>query len=184
MKQVKRVVQSKIKGVTRWALWLCLVTPCFVFGQERGVTSENRLFHIERSKNRNMVCYDVNVVDGKLDTKKPLEVYWVNQEEKPGQVNGLSAIEKRFAYGYKTVSRGDDYSEVTLTAYPGRVLMVKQHASGYICTVEIDGVPAILKKLYVQAKAGNSLSVEYVELFGIAIDSGEELSERVTNKEK
>ncbi|MCD8042091.1 MAG: DUF4833 domain-containing protein [Tannerellaceae bacterium] len=165
-------------------LIVCLFFPLFLSAQEKGVTSEKRLFHIERSKNRNLVCYDANLVEGKLDTKKPLDVYWVNQEDNPGHVNGLSGIEKRFAYGYKTVSQGEDSSRITLTAYPGRVLTVQRIEGRYVCTIEIDGQTAILEKLYVKAKPGNSLSVEYVELTGVDIASGETLFERVNNKEK
>ena len=45
-----------------------------------------RLFHISRSINRNLVCYDVNLVGGKLDKEKPLSVYWVNREERMGEL--------------------------------------------------------------------------------------------------
>lgn len=44
-----------------------------------------RLFHIARSVNKNLVCYDVNLRDGKLDTHDPLNVYWVNREKHPGK---------------------------------------------------------------------------------------------------
>ena len=41
----------------------------------------NRLFHIARSLNRNLVCYDANQANGKLDTKEPVKVYWLNREK-------------------------------------------------------------------------------------------------------
>ena len=44
----------------------------------------NRLFHIARSLNRNLVCYDANQANGKLDTKEPVKVYWLNREKEPG----------------------------------------------------------------------------------------------------
>lgn len=141
---------------------------------------ENRLFHIERSKNRNQVCYDVNLTDGQLNTKDPITVYWVNREEKPGETNGLSAIEKRFAYGYKVISKGEDTCEVTLSAYSDRKLTIRKLNGKYVSIIQINNQPAILQKLYVQAKGRNSLSVEYVELTGIAVDSGTAVAEKVS----
>ena len=43
-----------------------------------------RLFHISRSVNRNLVCYDAHLTDnGQLVTDEPINVYWVNREERP-----------------------------------------------------------------------------------------------------
>ncbi|MCD8193699.1 MAG: DUF4833 domain-containing protein [Tannerellaceae bacterium] len=151
-----------------------------LFSQEKAETSPNRLFHIERSKNRNLVCYDINLgEDGLLNLKQPLEVYWVNREERPGEVKGLSGIERRFAYGYKVIRTGDQTCQVTLSAYPGRELTIYREGDNYLCTIQIDGQPAILQKLYVKAKESNSLTVEYVELTGISQTTGREVTERV-----
>lgn len=49
-----------------------------------------RLFHIARSLNKNLVCYDVNLENGKLNTKSPLNIYWVNREERVGETNDLA----------------------------------------------------------------------------------------------
>jgi len=150
-----------------------------IFSQEKGVTSAKRLFHIERSKNRNLVCYDVNLTDGVLDLKQPMDVYWVNQEERMGEVKGLSAIEKKFAYGYKVLSKGEDSCNITLSAYPGRELTIRKEGDKYICTTRIDGQPAVLEKLFVKAKGSNSLTVEYVELTGRTMQGDKVVTERV-----
>ena len=115
-----------------------------------------RLFHIARSLNKNLVCYDVNLENGKLNTKSPLNIYWVNREERVGETNGLSYFQRKMAYGYKLVSEGDDTSEVTLTAYSGKKLTI-----------------------YVKGKPNNPLGVEYVELQGTAINTGVKVTERV-----
>lgn len=160
-------------------LFLLLVLTTGISSQNRGVESSNRLFHIERSKNRNLVCYDVNLSDGVLDLKQPLDIYWVNQEESFGEIKGLSGIQKRLAYGYKIVSKGDDTCKITLTAYPERELTIRREADRYICIITINNQPCILQKLYVKAKGSNSLSVEYVELTGRSIDSDEKITEKV-----
>ena len=115
----------------------------------------DRLFHIARSLNRNLVCYDANQTNGKLDTKEPIKVYWLNREMEPGKTNGLSFIQKKMAYGYKVVS-------------------VAEH----IC--KIDNRQAILQSLYVKASPNNPLNVEYVELQGITTDTGVPVTEKVS----
>ncbi|MDF9831590.1 DUF4833 domain-containing protein [Parabacteroides sp. PF5-6] len=163
-------------------LLICLVLSADAFSQENTYPTKERLFHIERSKNKNMVCYDVNLVDGRPDEKEPLNVYWINREESPGQKKGLSAIQKRMAYGYKQVSRDANTCQITLQAYPGRVLTLRLLHGKYVCTLEINGKQAVLNRLYVKAKENNSLKVEYVELTGTALDTQSPVSERVLNK--
>lgn len=138
-----------------------------------------RLFHIARSANKNLVCYDVNLLNGKLDTKKPLNVYWVNREEHPGETNGLNYIQRKMAYGYKLVSSNQNTCVCTLTAYPARQLTITQRGTEYVCLIQINNRKAILQSLYVKASPRNPLSVEYVELRGVSVDTKEVLTERV-----
>ena len=138
-----------------------------------------RLFHIARSLNKHLVCYDVNLENGKLNTKSPLNIYLVNREERVGETNGLSYFHRYMAYGYNLVSEGDDTSEVTLTAYSGKKLTICKKNSKYVCMTTIDNQPAILESLYVKGKPNNPLGVEYVELQGTAIDTGVKVTERV-----
>ncbi|MDL2243987.1 DUF4833 domain-containing protein [Parabacteroides sp. OttesenSCG-928-J18] len=161
-------------------VWLCCVLPLNLWAQEAFYPTENRLFHIERSKNRNLVCYDAHLTEGKLDSKKPLDVYWIDREEAPGKRKGLTAIQRRMAYGYKLVASGEDSAQITLTAYSGRVLRIRKLNGKYVCVIQINNRPAILHSLYVQAKPKDSLSVEYVELRGKDMETGELLTEQVT----
>lgn len=160
---------------------LCLPFSGLYADELEGNTYETaeRLFHISRSANKNLVCYDANLINGKLDTQKPLKVYWVNREERPGETNGLSYIQRKLAYGYKLVSGNQERCICTLTAYPDRKLTITQQGAECICTVTINNQLAILKSLYVKANPRNPLSVEYVELRGVSVDTHEELTERV-----
>ena len=134
-----------------------------------------RLFHIARSVNRNLVCYDAHLTV----TDEPINVYWVNREERPGEKNGLNYFQRKMAYGYKVVDKGDDYSVVTLSAYPDRQLTIKKHDGRYICQVKINGQESILRELYVKVSPRNSMSVEYVELRGETLNNGTTVSERI-----
>ena len=97
----------------RWLLSIVIMLFPFVASfaadpEEGTYPTVGRLFHIARSVNKNLVCYDVNLRDGKLDTHDPLNVYWVNREKHPGETNGLSYIQRKMAYGYKLISASDN----------------------------------------------------------------------------
>ena len=140
----------------------------------------DRLFHIARSLNRNLVCYDANQTNGKLDTKEPIKVYWLNREMEPGKTNGLSFIQKKMAYGYKVVSIAEHTCTITLTAYPEKKLTICREGDHFVCHVKIDNRQAILQSLYVKASPNNPLNVEYVELQGITTDTGVPVTEKVS----
>lgn len=164
---------------------IILLSYCFIASASAANPDENtyptaeRLFHIARSMNKNLVCYDINLESGKLNSKSPLNVYWVNREERPGETNGLSYFQRKMAYGYKLVSAGDDSAEVTLSAYPAKVLTICRKDGQYICLATIDNQQAKLESLYVKTKSGNPLSVEYVELQGTATATGAKVIERI-----
>ncbi|MCQ2258985.1 MAG: DUF4833 domain-containing protein [Bacteroidaceae bacterium] len=139
---------------------------------------EGRLFFIERSKNSNIVCYDVVVKNNTLDTSKPLDVYWIKNEE-DGKREGLSLIERKLAYGYKVVSKGNNEATIKLSAYDKQSVRICKQKNKWVALITIKGKECQLTKLYVKAKPTNSLSVEYVELRGISTATGEEVVDRI-----
>ena len=138
-----------------------------------------RLFHISRSVNRNLVCYDVNLVDGKLDEDEPLNVYWVNREERMGEKNGLNFFQRKMAYGYKVVSRSENSYVCSLAAYPDRKLTIAKKGTDYVCYITINNQRSILRTLYVDVSPKNPLNVHYVELRGVSAETGQPLTERI-----
>lgn len=123
-----------------------------------------RLFHIARSLNKNIVCYDVQLSGHGLDTKSPINVYWHRNEEQQGLVKPLSAIERKLAYGYKVVKATEKEATVTLTAYGKREIKVSQRGGKWVATISINGKECQLSHIYVKAKG--AMSVEYIELHG------------------
>ena len=93
-------------------LFLSLITVMHASNPDDSTyPTAERLFHIARSLNKNLVCYDVNLENGKLNTKVPLNIYWVNREERVGETNELSYFQRKMAYGYKLVSEGNQRSD-------------------------------------------------------------------------
>ena len=165
--------------------WLLFFLPFLPLLAAHAQTNDNtyetpeRLFYIGKSANRNIVCYDVNAKNGQLDTENPIKVYWVNREEHPGRTNGLSYFQRKMAYGYDVVSKGNNTCRCTLTAYPHRQLTIMKHRSKYTCLININHQAAILKSLYVKSKPHNPLSVEYVVLEGIDLKTHKVVKETI-----
>lgn len=143
--------------------------------------SDNRLFHVERSKNKNIVCYDVNLNGAALDITEPIKVYWINREDRIGERDGLSAIQKKLAFGYKVKSKDGSSAHIAINACPDRDIKIEKDIKSYKCFTQIDKQAAVLTKIFVKTKDSNSLKVEYVELSGISLISGKPINEKIYN---
>ena len=137
--------------------------------------ARQHLFHIERSKNANIVQYDAQVgLDGKLFKKEPVVGYWVRLAEQ-GQVKKLNWIQRTFAYGFDTrLDESRESAGLNMKADVGREIDIVRNGDEYRATVMIDGALTYFEKMYIDASLkGLSLTVRYVELFGEDIQTGE-----------
>ena len=140
---------------------------------------DNRLFHIERSKNKNIVCYDINTdATGVPDEKKPLTVYWINREEHPGRRGELSYIQEKLAYGYTVKGKQNGVVAVELNAAKNRKITIERNEEKYFCRIEINNQPSVLQKICVKTKTNNSLQVEFVDIQGFDLATGASVTER------
>ena len=133
------------------------------------------LFKIERSKNANIVQYDAQVApDGKLTKKDPVVGYWIRLAEQ-GQVMELNWVQRTFAFGFKTrLDRNRESAELDMAGDFGRPIIVIRDGDKYRATAPIDGSQSYLEKMFIQAHGkGIKITVEYIELFGVDIETGE-----------
>jgi hypothetical protein len=140
-----------------------------------------RLFHIERNKNANIVVYDAMVQpDGNLPEKDKhaIEVYWLKQAE-GGERKGLKRIERKKAYGFKVKEREGNRVVIEMVADIGRLITVNPTESTYQAFVDINGRQAVMEKVFIFATEGGLLpTVEYIELFGKDLETGEDAYEK------
>lgn len=138
------------------------------------------LFVIERSKNRNVVRYDL-VLDesGSYDARRPLDVYWLMLAE-DGRREELSLLEQR-AYGFELLPNAKPNElGVRLVALKNRPLMVRGGGGSYRAELSIQGVPAYLESVFVATREGPIYpTVLYIELRGRAVHDRRALSERI-----
>ena len=150
-----------------------------------GAMAETRpLFIIERSKNANVVHYDARLVaDGKLDPDEPVIAYYIMLAE-DGRRKELNWIEKKMAYGFN-IRPDPSVSgyELTMVAAPQRSITVKQEGSAFRAELLINGRPAVLEKIYINASDGPIWpTVHYIELYGRDTQTAEHRFERVRPK--
>ena len=161
-------------------VFLC-VALCLPYEARSNDRQTQNLFKIERSKNDNIVQYDVQMkADGKLDPKEPVVAYWVRLA-KDGEVKDLKWVEKKFAYGFK--ARYDDKTNsatLDMVAKINRSISVYEVQGEYRAETAIDGQPAYLEKIYISSRGkGVSTEVVSIELFGKDKQTGEERYEKL-----
>jgi len=164
---------------------LAFVVLAFVVGgvQARGDGDETvpqQLFRIERSKNANVVIYEARVTsDGHLNRRKPVDAYWV-ELARDGRREKLSAIERRFAYGFKARIVDDSTVVLDMAADIGREITVSLVNGVSRATTEIAGHAAYLDRIYVHSIEKKLWpSVQYLDLHGSDVVTGESRYERV-----
>jgi hypothetical protein len=141
------------------------------------------LFIIERSKNANIVHYDAQLTDGKLDPKEPVIAYWVLLA-KDGRREKLNWVEKKMAYGFtiKPDPSVDGY-KMTLVAAPSQSITVKKVQNAVRAEAVINGRPAVLEKMYINASDGlTGPNVRYIEVYGKDLQTGENCREKLVPK--
>lgn len=159
--------------------WSCLFAWSAAMAE--GSARDEPLFHIERSKNANIVQYDARVSpDGTLNPKDPVIAYWIRHAEQ-GQREKLSWVQRTFAYGFDARRAPDGESaEVELKADIGRTLRVQREAGVFRAVTDIDGKPACLERIFIHSSGkGKSTRIEYIELHGQAVQDGGKRYEKI-----
>jgi hypothetical protein len=158
---------------------LVSMVPAYLFGG--GVEFSQPLFVIEKSTNANVVHYDARIMpDGELDPRQPVEAYWVMAAE-DGRKENLSSVEKQRAFGF-TLERDQAANAYRMHLIAQRRRDIYVHRQGSIARAEtvIAGHCAYLTKIYVSAHKVLMLPiVEFIELFGTDIATGENVYEKV-----
>ena len=133
------------------------------------------LFKIERSKNANIIQYDAQIdPGGKLNKKEPVVGYWIRLAEQ-GQVKKLSWIQRKFAFGFDAeYHQKIDSATINMVADIGQPIEVRRLNGKYRAIVKLDGKFSELDRIFIQAHSkGISVTVEYVEIFGNDLKTGE-----------
>lgn len=140
-----------------------------------------RLFTIERSKNANIVCYDVRLTrSGKLDQEEPIEVYWIMKAEDRHR-ESLTWFESFFAFGAEVVGTATEAGfRMQVVSIPERQLVVRKQGGVFRAVTSIAGRLSVLRTVYVHTEPGSLVPTKgYLEMFGVDMKSGTPTYERI-----
>ena len=141
------------------------------------------LFFIERSKNKNLVQYDIRLTENTdLPDSRPVNAYWILEN---GRHEELNSIERKYAYGVVRQEKLDkDKFKVILVAFKSWEIIVERINDTFKAVVSINGIESILQKIYIKSEETRVgfPRVLYVELFGRTKETGLPIKERIIPK--
>jgi uncharacterized protein DUF4833 len=155
--------------------------PQSVFGASGD--KAGHLFFIERSKNKNLVQYDIRLTANRdLPDLRPVNAYWILED---GRREELNSVEKNYAYGIVRQEKLDkDKLKVILAAFKGWEIIVERINDSFKAVISINGKESILQKIYIKSEETRAAfpRVQYVELFGRTKERGLPIKERIVPK--
>ncbi len=153
--------------------------PIFAISGEK----VNHLFFIERSKNGNLVQYDIRFAENNdLLDPLPINVYWILEN---GRREELNPIEREYAYGIVRQERLDkDKLKLIVAGLKGLEIIVERMNDSFKATVSINGRASILERIYIKSeeKLTGLPKVLYIDLFGRTKEMGLPVKERITKR--
>lgn len=138
------------------------------------------LFKLARSKNANIVQYDVQLTsDGKLCSKEPVIAYWIRHAE-DGRKKDLTSFQRKWYYGFKAKCDAASDCAIMEMARCKREIRIHKLDGVYRGEVQIDGQPAFLDKIFVTyPKKGFLFRKGTVELYGKDTRTGVDRYEKI-----
>ncbi|WP_084240649.1 DUF4833 domain-containing protein [Pedobacter africanus] len=143
----------------------------------------NQLFYLQRDPNTNTIICELNVDgNGELNKKEPIKVYWLRYAEK-GEKEGLSYIQKKFAYGIQTRDIGNDQYELKFVSYKKFPMYLMRSAEDkkYHVYVTANKKKIQLERIFLRIEGGSFWlpNVKYVELKGLNTANKAQTVERI-----
>ena len=171
--------QRRARALRRAAI-LAAALASIARGGARAQTCPDHLFVVARSKNANIVAYDVNRgPGGDLVSSEPVIAYWLLDGD-PNRREELTRMQRERAYGVSG-EPGDSPGtfDVVFNAQKKRRLIIRTVDGCPVAMTPIAGRNAILRRLFVQSKEGTVMpKVEYVEFFGEDPDTRKPVHEK------
>ena len=143
----------------------------------------SHLFFIERSKNKNLVQYDIRLTENStLPDLRPVNVYWILEN---GRHEELNPIEREYAYGIVHQEKLDQNKfKVILAGLKSLEIVVERMNDSFKAMVSINGRESILEKIYIKSKERPTglPKILYIDLFGRTKETGLPIKERIAPK--
>ncbi len=143
--------------------------------------TEQSLFYIQRNLNTNTIVYDIDLKDGTIKSRHPIDAYWLRYGEE-GARQDLSWLQAVLAYGYSSKQIEQGY-QIKLKAYNDRYLQLEQIEGHWKAVMKINNIDCYLQNFYVYAdESGIFPDVKYVDIYGYHPVTGALEVERILNQ--
>jgi hypothetical protein len=168
---MKLIVVILLFVVSNFVAWpACAVSP----------DKADHLFVFERSKNKNLVQYDVRLTENSdLPDSSPVTVYWILENRTREE---LTPVERNHAYGVARQEKLDKNKfRVILVGLKSREILVEKIKGFFKAVVSINGKESILQKIYIKSEetAAGLPRVVYLDLIGKAKQTNLPIRERI-----
>jgi hypothetical protein len=125
---------------------------------------------------------DLNVVNGKVNIEKPVNVYWRRYQE-DGRKAKLNFIQKEFAYGIQSKKIADGKFEINFVSYKKMKFILERGTNNVwqVFSTLKNGSRMVLRRIYLHVNGGSfwKPNIEYVELKGNEAGTNREIRERI-----
>jgi len=121
--------------------------------------TDNILFVISRNINKNILCFEGDLVHGCKDP------YWIMNEHTPIDIESLTTIEKKMAFGLKLMDHDDTSWTYILKALPDRPIVFTKDMKAY---TTIHNKADEIESIYIDITKSLGLipKVNYVYIYG------------------
>ena len=143
---------------------------------------ENNLFKISRSRDSDVICYDVSFGEGgRLDAGSPVNIYWIRRTK--GSVREpLTWIQNRYSYGIKFFETSGDHAKFRFVSFDNKEFRLERSDEGrFRVYTALDNKTVIVERIFVQFDGGTFLApvISEVILYGRDVESGFLLTEDI-----
>jgi hypothetical protein len=176
------------KGIITFLfLWIFAGNALLLSAQENypvPAKTNNMLFYLQRSFNRNTIIYALNKLpDGSVNSKNPIIVYWIRYQER-GQKAELSYLQgKVFGVKCEVSDQSDGSFILNFNYFDKRDIFLSRSVTGdYKAFVTINHELVELTSAFIQSESSSSgmpQSFKFLEFHGTSVISGKKVSEKI-----
>jgi hypothetical protein len=136
---------------------------------------ENILFIIERSRDADVIHYEVNLLeDGSFNVTDPIRIYWV-KHTKNGETGPLTKIQNNLAYGLKIIKSTPEKVEFQFVSFDQPMTLRKIKNGNYRVFTQIKGLEVEVEQIFVRFSGGSYWfpKIGQVEMYAVIPGAGE-----------
>jgi len=146
------------------------------------LAGDYNLFKIDRSRDANIVLYDVNVDSlGNLNTSMPISVYWKKFTDN-GTFESLTGIQKKFGYGIKFQNINESSAAFKFVSSLDRIFELKKSGDdAYRVYTYAEGKKVEVKSLSIHFEDDSFWfpAISKIELVGLDTEKGKLITETI-----